>query len=156
VAALRQVYTFRDHFGYLGHVRCFVPDTAAGTSLAADMAALSAAHFVGGNGPFTTQRGAIVFPAASTYSSIIDKVRMTMLDVDGLMHPYLIPVPLSALFLPDGFSVDPTNGLVGAWAASMVAHARTGNDIAFSQFVGGRRVMVHERFRRPAAINPAP
>jgi len=137
-------------------VRCFVSSAGAGTSLAAATAGLSAAQFVGANGPFTTQRGTITFPAASTYTSILDKVRLTMLDVDGIMHPYLIPVPLSAMFEADGFTVNPLNGLVGTWVASMVANARTANDIAFSQLVGGRRVMARERRKLPSAQNPSP
>lgn len=76
---------------------------------------------------------------AGSYKDNEDKAAMRFLDAAGETHTFLVPAPKEAIFQSDKEFVDVSNGLVTAYASAVLA-GKTREGVAFTAFLGGRRV----------------
>lgn len=157
MAALRQMYRFRDHLGYTALMRFYVPDATSGEDLAGALAGMSDLYLDGAFGPYTLPPAAVTWPDASEYGSVEDKVQMAVQDSNGFTHYFWIPGPDPGIFLSGGTVVDLTNSLVTTFASAVVADALTNSGGTYAQVVAGMRTFRRHKPRTvPAIPNPSP
>lgn len=151
-------FSYRDVKGFSQTVRVFVSfdNTADGialmNSLVAPISGLSNAAFNGGQGIGLAIPSSFLYGANAIFSTIEDKAIFTFGDTSGALHRWQIPAPKDAIFLADGETVDPANGLVvsfvtaftTAGAGPSFVSSRAGQQI--THFAGGIRI--RRRIRR--------
>ena len=92
---------------------------------------------------FETQAGVA---GAGSYKDNEDKALMSFLDAAGETHSWKVPAPKEAIFQADKETVDPANGLVAAYTAAVLA-SKTPQGVAFTSFLGGRRIRQETKSR---------
>ncbi len=133
----KEVFSFRDFTGQVESTSMFV-STAVLATLATDLAALSNAAQNQRRGPSTTaDTGAA--GANATYPNVEDKAVLVFKGAGGSTHRYSVPAPKAAIFLTDGETVDPANGLVMAVVADILADAVDAGGAALVSFSRGFR-----------------
>lgn len=86
---------------------------------------------------FETQAGVA---GAGSYKDNEDKVLMRFQDAAGEVHSWKVPAPKEALFDADKETVNAGHAAVGAYTAWVLANCKTAQGVAFTSFLGGRRI----------------
>jgi hypothetical protein len=160
ISSIQLIY--RDVKGFSSAVRVHVnydtidhAATILGT-LNTAIAALTNAAFNGSHGLAFNAPKPTVYGSNAVFSTIEDKAAFTFVDNAGVVHRFQIPAPKDAIFLADGETVDPANGLVTAFVTAMTTagagpsffSSTAGNAITF--FAAG--VRVRRKIRRKINI----
>lgn len=157
-----QSVTYRDDKGQTASVRMFVAAADEATALTdaqtiiTAMNALTNAANDGARGAYTSSPTVHSYGANAEYETVEDKAQLSFQTSTGAIHRYQVPAPKTAIFLADGETVDPANGLVTTFAAAVVAAGASRDGAAISTFIGGIRV--RRKFQRKFNIftrNPA-
>ena len=134
--ALLAVFKFRDFQQQAGRTSAWVATAAAGDLLGSQIAAVTNA---GRQNTDVIQVFLHNNPGvAANYQNIEDKCELVFIDAVGSVHKYLIPAPVTGLFLPDQETVntaDPT-GII----ADYIVSAQSSAGSALTHFLGGRRL----------------
>lgn len=172
--AVKVWWGWTDAKGNTARVSAFMFETTGGTfqdvaglwsSIQTSMAALTNAHVYGGT--FSAPPSKLFYGTNAEFPNIEDKAVLTFQDDDEILHRWQIPAPKAAIFLADGETVDPANGLVDAFINDIIAGDGTNLAEVTSQashgmasFIGGTRVRrrLHRRFnirtKDPALTGP--
>lgn len=166
MATYPQSFQYRDSKGQTAGVRMFINNavfadakTAAGTIENA-ISALTNAALQSAKGPDTEPVAASSYGTTAVYATVEDKAVMTFVSSVGSLHRYRIPAPKTAIFLTDGETVDPANGLVATFTAAMIGNASSRDGALLTAFLGGQRdrVPTQRRFniytKDPALTGP--
>jgi hypothetical protein len=133
MTGLSQSFGFRDSKGQTASLRVYMISGADSDAnytqearIATDLAALTNAVVETAKGPYTKAPVAVGYGAAATYEDVEDKAVMTFATGFGAIHRFEIPAPLSAIFMADGETVDPTNVNVKHLVADMINSTYSG------------------------------
>lgn len=120
-----------------GATRAFLLNTSSGAaSVQAAIAALSRADVE------QYWEGDLVAPGspapvAATYQSVRVVAELLYQTASGALQKVLIPAPTSAIFMPDGETVDPT--AIAALTVLVLANVTTADGTALTAYVAGVR-----------------
>lgn len=143
MATFGQSFEYRDDKGQTSSVKMFIlGDTQADAATVAGdiktaMDALTNAASGGARGALTTSPAVNSYGANAEYERIETKAVLVFQTSTGALHRYRIPAPKSAIFMADGETVDPANGLVTAFVTAMLAGAASRDGVALASYIGG-------------------
>jgi hypothetical protein len=146
------VWAFRDSKGQTARVKGYIntssafPDAAAlVTAMTAALQGLSnavlyAVYAIDGNAGAFVQYG-----ASAVYENVEDKAKFVFQDVVGRLMRFEVPAPKTAIFLSDGETVNPANGLAAAFITAVTTSSGTANMVnksagVVNDYVGGLRI----------------
>lgn len=143
----RMSVTYRDAKGQITTANLWIKgaaDANAQTILAdtmlADMNALTNAAFQSNRGPNQHTPIGPVYGAVAVYENVTDKAKFLYYSVNGSRHFIEIPAPKSAIFQPDGQTIDTTNAAVATFLTDLLANCTTRQGLALQGPLVGVRV----------------
>lgn len=153
---------FRDVKGFSSTNKFFgsydTPDDGATlyTAVKNGFAGISNAVYNGGIGVSVVPSKPTLYGSNLEFSTIEDKAIFTFVDTAGSIHRWQVPAPKDAIFLADGETVDPANGLVVAFVNAITTAtagpsfvcSRAGIEVNF--FAAG--VRIRRKIRRKITI----
>lgn len=142
----RDVKGFSSTFKFFASYDNLTDGAALFSAIHTAFAGLTNAVANGGVGLGTVPARSDLYGSNLIFSTIEDKASLTFLDTAGNIHRFQVPAPKDAIFLADGETVDPANGLVVAFVTAMTtavagpsfACSRSGDQI--NHFAAGIRL----------------
>jgi len=140
----KAVFTFRDSQGRVARETYLAQadDTSATNNIGAWTAAMLPLLQAMSNAHVQSPTFGPVYPIYGTsavYVSAQDKAVMLFYTAQGDRHQFQIPAPKTAIFQPDGITVNPLNAAVAAYLAYVYVSVVNGANVLVNDFIAGFR-----------------